>query len=38
MSNAMQSLRPQLDRARHAWRASPVPAFLRSYPELLEGK
>jgi general secretion pathway protein L len=28
MSTATQSLRPQLDRARRAWRASPLPAFL----------
>ena len=28
MTNAAQSLRPQLDRARRAWRASPLPRFL----------
>ncbi|HEX5304872.1 MAG TPA: PilN domain-containing protein [Dyella sp.] len=28
MSATSQSLRPQLDRARRAWRASPLPAFL----------
>jgi general secretion pathway protein L len=27
MTNATQSLRPQLDRARRAWRASPLPRF-----------
>ena len=27
MSSALQSLRPQLDRARRAWRASPLPRF-----------
>ena len=28
MTNATQSLRPQLDRVRRAWRASPLPRFL----------
>ncbi|WP_017463840.1 PilN domain-containing protein [Dyella ginsengisoli] len=28
MSTAMQSLRPSLERARRAWRGSPLPAFL----------
>jgi general secretion pathway protein L len=28
MSSATQSLRPQLDRVRRAWRASPLPSFL----------
>lgn len=28
MTTATQSMRPQLERARRAWRASPLPAFL----------